>query len=163
MSLGVARCSPLPVQCLGDPAERVEEEVDAGPGDADGEDEQDAVDRGLVDLDAEALYQHVLAELVPAQAGLGDVESDPGGVQDELVVLPGLVPAVGGVLLAGSVPGGPGTPVLVRDEVGGVEDGEPAADEPVGADALPEYQGHLVGGADHLKPLQVDLAPGEVE
>src|SRR5215469_17769575 len=113
MSLGVARCGLLPVQCLSDPAERVEEEVDAGPGDPDGEDEQDAVDRGLVDLDAEALHEDVLAELVPAQAGLADVQGDPGGVQDELVMLPGLVPGVGGVQPGRPVPESPRMPVLV--------------------------------------------------
>src|SRR5437667_11978156 len=51
-------------QLLGGALQRVEQVLDAGPGDSDGEDQQHAVDGGLVDLDAVLVHEDVLAELL---------------------------------------------------------------------------------------------------
>jgi hypothetical protein len=134
-------------QLLGDPCQGVEQVLHAGPGDADGEDQQHGVDRRLVDLDAVPVHQHVLTELEPVHPGPTQVEGDPGGVEHELVVPPRLFPT-GQVAVLGLLVGdGCGPPVGLGHQIGSVQDAEPRADLAVRGDAVPERQRHPVSGA----------------
>ena len=65
----------------------VEQCSQRAPGDSDREDEQDGVDRRLVDLDAVLVHEDVVAELGTVEARVREVQRDPGGVEHELVVL----------------------------------------------------------------------------
>jgi hypothetical protein len=112
------------------------------------EDQQHPVDRHFVDLDPESAHHYVLAELVPVQPGVADVEREPGRVQDELVVAPRLVPPVDLATNAGLCGG---LPVVLGDEIGLLQDREPPADQPVRRDPLAERERSPRSTNEHLR------------
>ena len=105
------------VEIGGHPAQHVEQIVHARPGHPDREDQQHAVDRRLVDLDAEPVHQDLLAEVVSVHARLPQVQRDPRRVEHELVGPPRLVPLLQRALAHLAVGADRGEPEFVWHQI----------------------------------------------